>query len=185
MPRSIGLYGGFFNPFHKGHLHVMQTSLQSLNLEKLVVLPTYHNPLKSNSHTSSIHQQILNIESEMKLSNVQVSDFEHVHQITSTYELLRKIQTIYPLTSCYLIMGLDQLGKLHLWKDYQWIIQNISICVIYRPRYDDFIENSTVQKENPELFVPDLATFINHSTPCIHIIEGDGVDISSSELRHR
>ena len=82
-------------------------------------------------------------------------------------------------------MGLDQLGKLHLWKNYQWIIQNISICVIYRPRYDDFIENSTVQKENPELFVPDLATFINHSTPCIHIIEGDGVDISSSELRHR
>ena len=97
MPRSIGLYGGFFNPFHKGHLHVMQTSLQSLNLEKLVVLPTYHNPLKSNSHTSSIQQQILNIESEMKLSNVQVSDFEHVHQITSTYELLQKIQKWYTI----------------------------------------------------------------------------------------
>ena len=185
MPRTIGLYGGFFNPFHNGHLHVMQTSLQSLNLEELVVLPTFHNPLKNNSHTNSIRQQILDIESEINLSNVQVSDFEHVHQITSTHELLQKIQTIYPLTSCYLIMGLDQLGKLHLWKNYQWIIQNISICVIYRPRYDNFIENSTVQKENPELFVPDLATFINHSSSCIHIIEGDGVDISSSELRHR
>ena len=78
MPRSIGLYGGFFNPFHNGHLHVMQTSLQSLKLEKLVVLPTYHNPLKSNSHTNSIRQQILDIESEINLSNVQVSDFEPV-----------------------------------------------------------------------------------------------------------
>ena len=185
MLRSVGLYGGFFNPFHKGHLHVIRTSLKSLNLEELVVLPTFHNPLKSNSHASSINEQISKIESAINLSNVKVSDFEHSHQITSTQELLQKIQTIYPLNSCYLIIGLDQLGKLHLWKDYQWIIQNISICVIYRPRYDDLIENSTIQKENPELFMPDLATFINHSTPCIHIIECDEIDVSSSELRHR
>tara|TARA_B100001057_G_scaffold486159_1_gene566874 strand:+ start:119 stop:673 length:555 start_codon:yes stop_codon:yes gene_type:complete len=184
MPRTIGLYGGFFNPFHKGHLHVIQTALQSLNLDELVVLPTFHNPLKNNSHTESIEQQISNIQSEINLPNVKVSDFEHSHQITSTQELLKKIQNKYPLNSCYLIIGLDQLGKLHLWKEYQWIIQNISICVIYRPRYDDFIENSQVQKENPELFMPNLDTFINNSMPCIHVINNGGVDISSSELRH-
>ena len=184
MPRTIGLYGGFFNPFHKGHLHVIQTALHSLSLEELVVLPTFRNPLKNNSHTESIEQQVSNIQSEIDLPNVKVSDFEHSHQITSTQELLRKIQNKYPLNSCYLIIGLDQLGKLHLWKEYQWIIQNISICVIYRPRYDDFIENSQVQKENPELFMPNLGKFINNSMPCIHIIENDGVDISSSELRY-
>ena len=185
MPRTIGLYGGFFNPFHKGHLHVIQTALHSLSLEELVVLPTFRNPLKNNSHTESIEQQISNIQSEIDLPNVKISDFEHSHQITSTQELLRKIQNKYPLNSCYLIIGLDQLGKLHLWKEYQWIIQNISICVIYRPRYDDYIENSQVQKENPELFMPNLDKFINNSMPCIHIIiENDGVDISSSELRY-
>ena len=183
MPRSVGLYGGFFNPFHKGHLHVIRTSLKSLNLEELVVLPTFHNPLKSNSHASSINEQISKIESAINLSNVKVSDFEHSHQITSTQELLQKIQTIYPLNSCYLIIGLDQLGKLHLWKDYQWIIQNISICVIYRPRYDDFIENSTVKKQHPNLFMPNLAKFIKSSTTCFYIMGDSGVNLSSSELR--
>ena len=183
MPRSVGLYGGFFNPFHKGHLHVIRTSLKSLNLEELVVLPTFHNPLKSNSHASSINEQISKIESAINLSNVKVSDFEHSHQITSTQELLQKIQTIYPLNSCYLIIGLDQLGKLHLWKDYQWIIQNISICVIYRPRYDEFIENTPIHKEFPYLFMSNLTKFINNSTPCLHILNLPGVDLSSSELR--
>ena len=97
MPRSVGLYGGFFNPFHKGHLHVIRTSLKSLNLEELVVLPTFHNPLKSNSHASSINEQISKIESAINLSNVKVSDFEHSHQITSTQELLQKIQFLYSL----------------------------------------------------------------------------------------
>ena len=184
MPRSVGLYGGFFNPFHKGHLHVIRTSLKSLNLEELVVLPTFHNPLKSNSHASSINEQISKIESAINLSNVKVSDFEHSHQITSTQELLQKIQTIYPLNSCYLIIGLDQLGKLHLWKDYKWIIQNISICVIYRPRYDEYIENTHIHKEFPHLFMSDLTKFINHSTPCFHILNLPGVDLSSSELRN-
>ena len=87
MPRTIGLYGGFFNPFHKGHLHVIQTALHSLNLEELVVLPTFHNPLKNNFHTESIEQQVSNIQSEIDLPNVKVSDFEHSHQITSTQEL--------------------------------------------------------------------------------------------------
>ena len=183
MPRTIGLYGGFFNPFHKGHLHVIQTALHSLSLEELVVLPTFRNPLKNNSHTESIEQQISNIQSEIDLPNVKVSDFEHSHQITSTQELLRKIQNKYPLNSCYLIIGLDQLGKLHLWKEYQWIIQNISICVIYRPRYDNYIENTPIHKEFPHLFMSDLTKFINHSTPCLHILNLPGVDLSSSELR--
>ena len=184
MVRTIGLYGGFFNPFHNGHLHVIKTSIEKLKLQELVVLPTYSNPLKKNISLTPIADQITQLQSQIEISNVKVSDFEYQHEIQSTKELLDKIQTDYPLEDCYLIMGLDQLGNFHLWKDYQQIIQNISICVINRPRYDDFIENSQIQKENPELFMPDLDKFINHSTPCIHIIQDTGVDISSSELRH-
>ncbi len=183
MNRLIGLYGGFFNPLHVGHLHVINTSISSLGLEKLLILPTYNNPLKSNANTQPINDQVASLQTQINSSIVEVLDFEHKYQIQSTYELLQKIDDIYSLESSYLIMGLDQLGQLHLWKNYKWIIQNISICVIYRPRYDNFIDNSQVQKENPGLFMPDLNSFINNPTPCIHIIKNKGVEISSSELR--
>ena len=87
-----------------------------MSLEELVVLPTFHNPLKKHSHTESIEQQISNIQSEIDLPNVKVSDFEHSHQITS-HRAIKKNPNKYPLNSCYLIIGLDQLGKLHLWKN--------------------------------------------------------------------
>ena len=96
---------------------------------------------------------------------------------------IKKIQSRCSLDQFYLIVGLDQLGQFHRWAEYQWIIQNISICVIYRPRYDEYIENTHIHKEFPHLFMSDLTKFINHSTPCLHILNLPGVDLSSSELR--
>jgi nicotinate (nicotinamide) nucleotide adenylyltransferase len=184
MNKKFGLYGGFFNPFHEGHLHVIQSSMQYLSLQKLFVLPTYQNPLKENIHQDSIQTQIKNLRDNLSSYPVKVSDFEYRHSIQSTHELLKKIQTKCSLDRFYLIMGLDQLGQLHLWKNYQWIIENISICVIYRPRYDKFIENSEIFNNHPHLFMQDLNTFINSSTPLIHLLKNDGVDMSSSEIRN-
>tara|TARA_Y100000996_G_scaffold415446_1_gene410243 strand:+ start:2754 stop:3344 length:591 start_codon:yes stop_codon:yes gene_type:complete len=183
MNRINGLYGGFFNPFHKGHLHVIKTSVNSLGLQELLVIPTYNNPLKSSINSQPIEDQISSLQSKINLPKVKVSDFEYKYKIESTFELLQKIDSFHSIKSSYLIIGLDQLGQLHLWKNYKWIIQNISICVIYRPRYDNFIDNSQVQRENPSLFMPDLNSFINNSAPCMYIIKDTGVDISSSEIR--
>ena len=55
--------------------------------------------------------------------------------------------------------------------------------MLFRSRYDDFIENSTVKKQHPNLFMPNLTKFINNSTPCFYIMGDSGVNLSSSELR--
>ena len=183
MTRSIGLYGGFFNPLHEGHLHVIKTSTKDLNLKKLIVLPTYQNPLKENQNPELIYSQLSDLRFQIKEPLVKVSDFEHRYQMKSTYEVLKKINTKCSLNFLYLIIGLDQLGHFHKWKEYEWIIKNISICVIYRPRYDDFIENSTIKKQYPNLFMPNLTKFIDSSTPCCYILGNTGVNLSSSELR--
>ena len=66
MNRKIGLYGGFFNPLHEGHVHVIESSIKSLNLKKLFILPTYQNPLKANQNLNSINSQLSNIRSKIK-----------------------------------------------------------------------------------------------------------------------
>ena len=184
MNRKIGLYGGFFNPLHEGHVHVIESSMKSLNLKKLFILPTYQNPLKANQNLNSINSQLSNIRSKIKEPLVKVSDFEHRYKMKCTYDVLQKIKTKCDLSSFYLIIGLDQLGHFHEWKEYEWILKNISICVIYRPRYDNYIENTPIHKEFPHLFMSDLTKFINHSTRCFHILNLPGVDLSSSELRN-
>ena len=55
---SIGIYGGSFNPFHKGHEYVIYNSKKELGLDKYYIIPSYENPLKnkiSNFRVSSIY----------------------------------------------------------------------------------------------------------------------------------
>tara|TARA_Y100000768_G_scaffold361090_1_gene318853 strand:- start:603 stop:1160 length:558 start_codon:yes stop_codon:yes gene_type:complete len=184
MTRSIGIYGGFFNPLHEGHLHAIKSSIDNLKLKKILVLPTYQNPLKENQNQDLVESHIYDLRSKIKEPLVKVSDFEHRYRMKSTYDVLQKIKKKCSLNSFYLIIGLDQFGHFHHWKEYKWILKNISICVIYRPRYDAFIENSAVHKQHSNLFMPNLTKFINSSTPVYHILGNSGLDISSSELRN-
>ena len=87
MNRKIGLYGGFFNPLHEGHVHVIESSIKSLNLKKLFVLPTYQNPLKANQNLNSINSQLSKIRSKIKEPLVKVSDFEHRYKMKCTIDV--------------------------------------------------------------------------------------------------
>ena len=42
----IGLFGGSFDPIHKGHIKISITSIQKLKLNKLYLIITKKNPLK-------------------------------------------------------------------------------------------------------------------------------------------
>ena len=76
MSRRIGIYGGFFNPLHDGHIHVIKTCIENLNLGKLIVLPTYQNPIKENLGQDSAYSKIFSLRPKINEHLVKVSDFE-------------------------------------------------------------------------------------------------------------
>lgn len=43
---KIALYLGSFNPFHKGHLEVVETALNDFKMDKVIIVPTMQNPWK-------------------------------------------------------------------------------------------------------------------------------------------
>lgn len=43
---KIALYLGSFNPFHNGHLKVIETALYDFKIDKVVIVPTMQNPSK-------------------------------------------------------------------------------------------------------------------------------------------
>ena len=42
----IGVYGGSFNPVHNGHVKLAVAALDRLNLDKVLFVPAYRNPLR-------------------------------------------------------------------------------------------------------------------------------------------
>ena len=44
---KTGIYGGTFNPIHRGHLHLLKEFTQRLSLDRVLLIPTHVPPHKA------------------------------------------------------------------------------------------------------------------------------------------
>src|SRR6266704_5617144 len=54
---NVAMYGGSFDPVHKGHLAVAKAAMQRYGLEKIYFVPADVQPLKRNSQTTDYYQR--------------------------------------------------------------------------------------------------------------------------------
>ena len=62
---KIALYLGSFNPFHNGHLKVIQQALNDFKMDKVVIVPTIQNPWKK--------KKVLDIDKRIKMIDISVN----------------------------------------------------------------------------------------------------------------
>lgn len=43
---KIAIFGGSFDPIHIAHKKIVETALKELDIDKLIIVPTYLNPFK-------------------------------------------------------------------------------------------------------------------------------------------
>ena len=152
----IGIFGGSFDPIHKGHIESLKSVTEKLNLSKVLVIPNKVSPLKDLSVASSLEK--------IKMLKIAFSDFKEIE--IEDYELKKEgksfmIETLHYLDKklgkkkhFLLIIGEDSFQSFHHWKNYQNIIKMTSILVMNRPTlnhdqtikairlHQDCIENS-------------------------------------------
>ena len=182
---SIGIYGGSFNPFHKGHEYVIYNSKKELGLDKYYIIPNYKNPLKNKISKDPIHETLKKLRLETLDLNVKVSPIEFSIKSQNTYQLLTRIQKKCHLKNFVLIIGLDQLWELDKWVNFEWIVNNISICIVHRPGYDKNIEKSYIYYKFSKYFMNTLEKFLTSSSPNLFFLNIEGLEISSTDIRNR
>lgn len=129
--RTIGLFGGSFNPAHAGHLHVAMCGLQRLGLDEIWWMVSPQNPLKSKQppykdRVASVHS--LGLPPRMKISHME-TDFGTNY----TVDTLRRAAHKWPRHHFVFLMGADNLRQLPRWKGWREIMETVPIAVIARP----------------------------------------------------
>ena len=131
----IGIFGGSFDPIHKGHIESLKSVTEKLNLSKVLVIPNKVSPLKELSVASSLEK--------IKMLEIAFKDFKEIE--IEDYELKKEgpsfmIETLQYLDKklgkkkhFLLIIGEDSFQSFHLWKNYQHIIKMTSLLVMNRP----------------------------------------------------
>lgn len=131
---KTGVFGGTFNPVHKGHIMLAEYCMDSVGLDRIIMIPTAVPPHKIINNLASENDRL----NMCKLAcrgkeNFFVSDIEIKRQGKSyTYETLTQLKEIYPDDHLYTIMGADMFLTLNRWKNPEIIFEKSSIITIPR-----------------------------------------------------
>jgi nicotinate-nucleotide adenylyltransferase len=133
--QRIGLFGGSFNPAHRGHVMVARFALKHLQLDWVWWLVSPQNPLKDKSETGEYGQRLAYTRRIARHPRFIVTDLEH--QITSknTAQTLAALGNTFKQAKFVWIMGADSFANLHHWHHWQDIAQTLPLAVLARPGY--------------------------------------------------
>ena len=139
----IGLFGGSFNPAHKGHLHISKTALERLALDRVWWLLSPQNPLKNAADYASYEERARSARAVIDDPRIILSSFEREHGFLYSVETIRHLLRLHPRVKFVWLMGADAFAGLDRWKDWQEIMENIPVAVFDRPEYGERAQAST------------------------------------------
>ena len=126
----IAIFGGSFNPPHKGHLHSAVAAAKQIQPDQFLVIPDNLPPHKELAAGSPTTQQRIEL-CRLNFAGVpksEVSDMEIVRGGRSyTADTIRDLRAKYPDAELYLLMGTDMFLTLDQWREPDYILGN---CVI-------------------------------------------------------
>ena len=127
---KIAIFGGSFDPVHLGHIEIVNKALQELDVDKIIIMPNYLNPLKKNFSAPS-NLRLKWLKDVFNNKKVEISDYE-IKQNRPVYS----IETIKKFRPDYFIIGSDNLNNLHKWKDIDEILKLTQFVVAKRGKID-------------------------------------------------
>ena len=134
--KPLILYFGSFNPVHEGHLAVGQAALRHFGDKAEVwFMLSAQNPFKSADELWPEEQRWVLLQAALEgKANMRACDMElHLPRPSYTVNTLAQIRKqVGAERPLYLLMGEDNLAKLHTWRDFETLIQGCRVMVYPR-----------------------------------------------------
>lgn len=130
---KIAVFGGSFDPPHKGHNAVVMHSLKNLDIDKLIIMPTFISPFKD-KFLADEKQRLFWIKKiwgsmkKIEISSFEIDQKKPVPSIISVNHILK----LYTPEKLYFIIGADHLSTLHLWHNYQELCKKVEFVIAQR-----------------------------------------------------
>jgi nicotinate-nucleotide adenylyltransferase len=115
--KRVAIYGGSFNPIHRGHLAVAQCAVEQGAADEVWLMVSPQNPLKAADGLMDEQVRLLLAQRATRnLPAVRVSDFEfHLPRPSYTWRTLSALQQHYPDCRFTLLVGSDNWALFPRW----------------------------------------------------------------------
>jgi nicotinate-nucleotide adenylyltransferase len=132
----IGLLGGSFNPAHRAHRRISLAARDALGLDEIWWLVSPGNPLKPAKGMAPLADRFASALEMARRAPIRVTAIERELGTVYTADTLSSLVRRYPQHRFIWLMGADNLGQLHRWRDWRNMSRTMPIAVATRPGYD-------------------------------------------------
>ena len=144
---KIGIFGGSFDPPHRGHLEISKIAIKKLTLTKLYWCVTKKNPFKTKTLFSLSDRIKQSKDITKKVKKIEIKSFDKKIKSTNTIDLIKYLKKTNKKNSFFLIIGSDNLIKFHKWKKWKVLAKLTEIVVFSRKDYDIKAKKSVIVKK--------------------------------------
>ena len=158
--KKIAIYGGTFDPIHHAHLILAREAIETLDLDKVILVPAAISPLKKAAPVASGEVRLAMLRAAIKGDpKFEVNECELLRPPPSyTIDTVEEICRCERDASIYCLIGEDNVGQLPRWHRFGELEKMVRFVVLDR------------SGKQP-----------SHSYPLIH----RRIDISATEIRRR
>ncbi len=196
--KRIGLFGGTFNPIHRGHLQVIQEVQAAFELDRILLIPAALPPHKEPRGVADARDRMHMIElavadDPLLTQTVTVSDVELQRSGPSyTIDTVRYFwQKLPEETELYFIIGLDAFLEIDTWKSFRDLFLLIPFIVMTRATadFDDDSIQSTLEDylqskiAGSYRFSAAQSCYLDEEKQPVFIFRVTPIDISSTKIR--
>jgi nicotinate-nucleotide adenylyltransferase len=193
---KAGILGGTFDPITLGHLGLARDIQKILLLDRVWFVPAWQSPHKQDQPpVDANHRLNMLKEALAPFPHFEISEIElDQQQVSYTVNTLNKLQSQYPETEWYLILGMDTFEGFATWKNVRGILEKTHLAVATRPGYSNDLAPKNLLSLIDDLpFSYQLQSQTNgtHTYLCretaktLTFCDIEPLNISSSEIRER
>ena len=128
---NILLYGGTFDPPHKGHLHLLKSALGEREFHRVFLIPAYIPPHKDHRPALSFEMRSAILRDWFgQIKGLEILDIEQQRGGRSyTVDTVTQLQERYPNDTLHLLMGSDMFLSFETWFRFKDLLKTVVLVV--------------------------------------------------------
>lgn len=144
---NIGLFGGTFDPVHRGHLALARAALERFKLNRIYFVPANIPPHKQRQPlTPFVHRFAMLavataaekafIPSLLEAPEESSAKKEKQQKPNYTIDTVRLLKQLFkPVDSLFLLIGMDAFADIAKWRESEAVFREVKFIVAGRPGY--------------------------------------------------
>jgi len=173
----IALFGGTFDPPHRGHIAIATAAADTFALDRILFAPTGLQPLKLAAAPTPFATRLALVSAACALDQrFAASDIDAPrpdHTPNYTVDTLAALAATHPHDTLFNLVGADSFLSLYHWREPSRLLNLAEWIVVTRPGYP----------LSDEALAPLALTPAQRAR--VHILTGVAEDISATTLRER